>query len=157
MDGQALAAPAHAPFEAANVLRRLEAMGELDRSAASLAHDDLQALPIDVFPFEAVASRAWALRHNATIYDAAYLALAEILDVALVTLDTQLSTTDSPRYRSPRRPSSRRPRRPVPDPPRSSVDQSRLTRAAKIRGVDVVGHPGLEPGTSGLKVRCSAS
>lgn len=91
MRGQALSAPSHAPFEAANVLRRLEATGDLDRSAASLAHDDLQALPIDLFPFEAVASRAWALRHNATIYDAAYLALAEVLDATLVTFDHRLA------------------------------------------------------------------
>lgn len=91
LQGETLAAPAHAPFEAANVLRRLEAAGGMDKSAAALAHEDLLVLPIHLFPFEAVAPRAWALRHHATIYDGAYLALAEILDVALVTLDTRLA------------------------------------------------------------------
>lgn len=91
MRSETLAAPTLAPFEAANVLRRLEAAGLLDRTAASLALDDLLGLPIDLFPFDAVADRAWELRHNATIYDSAYLALAEMLDVPLVTLDHRLS------------------------------------------------------------------
>lgn len=90
MRSETLAAPTLAPFEAANVLRRLEAIGVLDRTAAALALDDLLALPIDLFPFDAIAPRDWELRHNTTIYDGAYLALAEMLDVPLVTLDSRL-------------------------------------------------------------------
>lgn len=88
--GQALAAPAHAPVEAANVLRRSELAGRLDRTQATLAHRDLLALTIDLYAYEVVAERAWELRANATIYDGAYLALAEALDVPLVTLDDRL-------------------------------------------------------------------
>jgi predicted nucleic acid-binding protein len=33
----------------------------------------------------------WALRHNLTTYDASYLALAEALDVPLVTTDAALA------------------------------------------------------------------
>ena len=35
--------------------------------------------------------RCWELSDNLTIYDAAYLALAEMLDVALLTADTRLA------------------------------------------------------------------
>jgi predicted nucleic acid-binding protein len=37
--------------------------------------------------------RIWALRHNLTAYDAAYVALAETLQVTLVTCDTHLAAS----------------------------------------------------------------
>jgi predicted nucleic acid-binding protein len=43
-----------------------------------------------LWPWDVVAERAWALRHNLTSYDAAYVALAEILEAPLVTLDRRL-------------------------------------------------------------------
>lgn len=89
--GGPLTAPAHAPFEAANVIRRLEAAGLVDRTSAALAHRDLGDLALVLHPYESVATRAWELRHNATIYDAAYLALAEALDAPLATLDARLA------------------------------------------------------------------
>jgi predicted nucleic acid-binding protein len=33
----------------------------------------------------------WSLRHNVTTYDAAYIALAEALDIPLLTRDARLS------------------------------------------------------------------
>ena len=38
-------------------------------------------------------ARIWALRHNLTAYDAAYVALAETLNVPLVTCDTRLAAS----------------------------------------------------------------
>ena len=38
-------------------------------------------------------ARIWALRHNLTAYDAAYVALAETLHVPLVTCDTRLAAS----------------------------------------------------------------
>ncbi len=35
--------------------------------------------------------RAWELRANVTVYDALYVALAELLDVVLVTADARLT------------------------------------------------------------------
>ena len=35
--------------------------------------------------------RAWELRANATVYDAIYVALAELLDAPLVTADRKLA------------------------------------------------------------------
>jgi len=86
-----LAAPHLMPVEVANILRRCAQRGEVSADSASLAHADLQALPVELFPYEVVASRAWALRQNLTLYDAWYVALAETLDSDLATLDTRLA------------------------------------------------------------------
>ncbi len=72
----ALVAPHLMPFEAANILRRLEIAGVVDSTTASLAHADLAALAIDLVPWQLLADRAWELRWDLTIYDATYVALA---------------------------------------------------------------------------------
>ena len=95
----ALFAPHLLPFEAGNILRRQAQTGILDASAATLAHIDLVALPIDLYPYEALADRAWELRANITIYDAAYVALAELLTAPLITLDGRLARAPGPRCR----------------------------------------------------------
>ena len=55
--GEALAAPHLMPVEVANILRRAVASGELTGDAASLAHADLLALRIDLFPYGPFESR----------------------------------------------------------------------------------------------------
>ena len=42
------------------------------------------------WPYELLAPSAWLHRHNLTIYDASYVALAELRGVTLVTLDRRL-------------------------------------------------------------------
>jgi len=91
-----LAAPHLMPMEVANVLRRANRSGEISADTASLAHADLQALRVDLFPYGPVASRAWELRENLTLYDAWYVALAELLDARLATLDTRLARAPGP-------------------------------------------------------------
>jgi hypothetical protein len=49
------------PFEAANIVRRMAAYGELDASTAAEVVADLQALPVDLAPFGPLADRIWAL------------------------------------------------------------------------------------------------
>ena len=39
------------------------------------------------------ACRIWALRKNLSAYDAAYVALAEVLDAPLLTLDARLAAS----------------------------------------------------------------
>jgi len=39
-----------------------------------------------------LAPRAWQLRQNLSIYDAGYVALAELTDATLVTLDRRISS-----------------------------------------------------------------
>lgn len=85
-----LAAPAHMPVEVANVLRRAVLAGALSADVASLAHRDLLALPVELFPYHAVGERVWELRGSITAYDAAYVALAEHLQAPLATLDGRL-------------------------------------------------------------------
>lgn len=92
-----LAAPHLMPIEAANILRRGSLSGQISADTATLAHADLCQLPVVLFPYGLLAGRTWDLRSNVTVYDACYIALAEILDVALVTLDRRLAAATGPR------------------------------------------------------------
>lgn len=58
---------------------------------ADLAHRDLLRLPLELFPYDAVAGRVWELRASITPYDAAYVGLAELLGGPLATLDRRLA------------------------------------------------------------------
>lgn len=95
--GQRLLAPHLMPVEAANILRRAAARGEISADAAALAHADLLALSVDLFPYEPFASRVWELRDNLTTYDGWYVALAEAVGAPLATLDDALSRAPGPR------------------------------------------------------------
>ncbi|MGI8800148.1 MAG: type II toxin-antitoxin system VapC family toxin [Pseudonocardia sp.] len=95
--GAQLAAPRLMPFEAANAFRRQQRVGELDATGATLAQLDLQSLPVQLWPHQPLAERAWQLRDNFSYYDACYLALAELLDAPLVTLDRRLAQAPGPR------------------------------------------------------------
>lgn len=92
-----LAAPHLIAFEAANIIRRHELAGLISGDQAAQAHADLQDLAIEHWPYELVATRAWQLRANLTIYDASYVALAELLGATLVTLDRRTSRAPGPR------------------------------------------------------------
>ena len=86
-----LAAPHVMPVEAANILRRSASAGDISTDVASLAHQDLMSLPIELFPYSLCASRVWELRSTVTAYDAWYVALAETIGARLATLDIRLS------------------------------------------------------------------
>lgn len=88
--GVGLSAPHLLPYEVGNILRRHTIAGLLDAGAATIAHADLVTLPVDLYPYDIYAGRAWQLRNNLTIYDASYVAVAELLGVPLVTLDARL-------------------------------------------------------------------
>lgn len=92
-----LAAPHLMPIEVANVLRRAVLAGDLTRDVGSLAHGDLLALPVALFAYEPLAQRVWELRSSVTAYDAWYVALAELLDAPLATVDVRLSRSQGPR------------------------------------------------------------
>ncbi len=89
--GQTLIAPELIDLEVASVLRRQLLAGDLDDRRARLALTDLVDLPLRRVPHRRLLGRCWQLRQNLTVYDAAYVALAELLDLALVTGDTRLS------------------------------------------------------------------
>ncbi len=87
----ALAAPHLMLVEVANILRRSTVAGEVSSDVASLAHAELVARRIELFPYAPLASRVWELRSNVTAYDGWYVALAEALSAPLITLDHKLT------------------------------------------------------------------
>jgi len=91
-----LAAPELALAEATNILRRLELSRSISRLEGAAAHSDLLRLTIERYPFTPFAGRVWELRANLTAYDAWYVALAEVLDSPLLTLDRRLGRTAGP-------------------------------------------------------------
>ncbi|MGH8936377.1 MAG: type II toxin-antitoxin system VapC family toxin [Acidimicrobiia bacterium] len=86
-----LAAPEVIDLEIGSVLRRQRLAGTIDERRARLALDDLVDLPMRRAPQRPLLMRCWELRDNLTVYDAAYVALAEALGTSLLTADTQLS------------------------------------------------------------------
>jgi predicted nucleic acid-binding protein len=95
--GDSLAAPHLMPVETANILRRAALAGDISADVASLAHTDLSDLRVEFFPYQPCAGRVWELRENVTCYDAWYVAVAELLDVPLATLDGRLASSPGPR------------------------------------------------------------
>ena len=91
ISGGQLAAPALIVYEVANVIRRHELSARISPDQAAQAHADLLDLAIELWPYELLAAHAWELRHNLSIYDAAYVALAEVAGLTLVTLDKRLA------------------------------------------------------------------
>jgi predicted nucleic acid-binding protein len=91
LSGATLAAPSLLDFECANVFRRHELAKIISADQAAQAHADLVDLTIERWPYELVASRSWELRKNLSVYDASYVALAELIDAPLVTLDRRLT------------------------------------------------------------------
>ncbi len=95
--GEQLAAPALIDLEVASVWRGLARGGHLDPRRVRLALDDLQELPLQRVEHTSLLWRCWELRDNLTIYDAAYVALAEALQAPLLTGDRRLSRSTGPR------------------------------------------------------------
>ncbi|MBA3528681.1 MAG: type II toxin-antitoxin system VapC family toxin [Propionibacteriaceae bacterium] len=89
--GEPLAAPQLIDLEVVSVLRRLTLAGQLPERRSALALADLVDLPVRRAPHTPLLKRCWELRANVTAYDAAYVALAEMLDAVLVTTDERLA------------------------------------------------------------------
>lgn len=85
--GERLFAPELIDLEVVSVWRRAARSGGLDDRRAGLALADLASMPLARASHRALLARIWELRTNLTPYDAAYVALAELLDSVLVTAD----------------------------------------------------------------------
>ncbi|MEO7753633.1 MAG: type II toxin-antitoxin system VapC family toxin, partial [Terracoccus sp.] len=94
--GETLAAPELVDLEVVSVLRRQHRVGMLDNRRADLAMTDLAALPMHRAAHLALLTRCWELRDSLTIYDAAYVALAEALAATLLTGDRRLARAAGP-------------------------------------------------------------
>ena len=85
----------HAPHlidvEFLHALRRLVLTGQLSGDRADDARTDFADMSIIRYPHVPLADRIWALRDNVSAYDAAFVALAEVLDVPLITCDKHMA------------------------------------------------------------------
>ena len=93
----------HAPHlldvEVASGLRKLVANRELSAGAVAAALEDLADLDVARYSHVELLDRIWQLRAHVTPYDAAYVALAEVLDATLVTTDGRLARSHGHRAR----------------------------------------------------------
>lgn len=78
------------------LLRKRWLAGTLSDHRFAAAVADLEALELDRYPVLRFMRRAYELRANVTAYDAAYAALAEILDCELWTADRRLANAHGP-------------------------------------------------------------
>jgi len=95
--GDDMAAPDLVDVETVAVLRRRWLAKAISESRFVAAIDDLEDLGIDRYPTLGFMRRAYELRNNVTVYDAAYVALAETLECELLTADERLSKAVGPR------------------------------------------------------------
>ena len=89
--GEPVAAPQLLDVEVLHVIRRSNRTNQLTAARAEQALDDLGALAIARYGHEILRPAIWRLRNSLTAYDAAYVALAELLDAQIVTCDARLA------------------------------------------------------------------
>ena len=94
-----LVAPHVIDLEVVSAWRRLVAAGHLDDRRATLALADLASLRLERVPHGPLMDRCWELRDNLTVYDAAYVALAELMEIDLLTADARLAAAPGIRCR----------------------------------------------------------
>lgn len=92
-----LRAPELIDLEVLAALRRRVAAGQMNASRAHEAVDRLGRLRLTRYRHSSLLRRAWELRDNVTPYDAAYVALAELLGCPLITADARLARASGPR------------------------------------------------------------
>lgn len=89
---ESLHAPHLLDVEVAQVLRRYVRDKAITARRAQEALEDLADMPLSRYPHDLLIPRIWELRANLTAYDAAYVALAELLDARLLTCDGKIAS-----------------------------------------------------------------
>ncbi|MGH2443045.1 MAG: type II toxin-antitoxin system VapC family toxin [Chloroflexota bacterium] len=89
--GSEMVAPDLINIEVLAATCRLARIGEITAERAWQVISDLRDAPVRRFPTARLIKRVWLMRQNVTAYDAAYAALAEVLDCILVTSDLRLA------------------------------------------------------------------
>jgi predicted nucleic acid-binding protein len=92
-----LTAPDLLSYEVTSVLRKLCQLNAITGRVAEHALRDLNLLRVDTVPYGDIAQRMWELRDNLSVYDAAYVAVAELFDVELLTFDQRVRRAPGPR------------------------------------------------------------
>lgn len=93
LEGSDIYVPGLIFLEVSHALRRYERLGTpgVDELFAQLVRVRWATVG-----FEEYADVVWPLRHDVSLYDAAYVALAMVLRVPLVTVDRKLATAAQP-------------------------------------------------------------
>lgn len=86
-----LHAPSLLDYEVASVLRGHVLAGKLTHLQLEDAVEDFSALRIERYPLSVMVRAVLDLRNNFTVYDAAYVVLAQALGAPLVTADAKLA------------------------------------------------------------------
>ena len=97
LSSDSLHAPALLDIEVAHVVRRYVTAREIDDRVGERALMALADLDVVRYTHELLLPLIWRLRHNLTAYDAAFVALAAVLDAPLVTLDARVAQAPWPR------------------------------------------------------------
>jgi predicted nucleic acid-binding protein len=92
-----LAAPDLLSYEVTSVLRKLCQLKTITDRVAEHALRDLNLLRVDTVPYGDIARRMWELRDSLSVYDAAYVAVAELFEVELLTFDQRVRRAPGPR------------------------------------------------------------
>lgn len=92
-----LNAPHLIDVEVLHALRGMTIRSEITAERAADARSDFAALALVRYPHAPLADRIWKLRHNLSAYDAAFVALAELLAVPLITCDARLASASGHR------------------------------------------------------------
>ena len=84
-------APEMLDVEVLSALRGAVMRGAIDETQALTVLEDLIDWPIERVSHRSLVSAAWQYRHNATAYDALYIALAHQRGATLLTTDSALA------------------------------------------------------------------
>ncbi|MGA2531338.1 MAG: type II toxin-antitoxin system VapC family toxin [Acidimicrobiales bacterium] len=96
LQGERLVAPELFDLEVVAVIRKALVAGVLDDRRAAIALADLADLDLERVSHRPLLVRVWELRTNITPYDAAYVALAEMIGATLLTADRRLAQAPGP-------------------------------------------------------------
>ena len=89
--GESFHLPHLLDLEVVQVLRRYSNQRMVADRRIEQALQDFLDFPLTRHPHEALLPRVWELRANLTAYDGVYVALAEVLNVPMVTCDGRLA------------------------------------------------------------------
>jgi predicted nucleic acid-binding protein len=94
-----LVTPAFAWTEVGSVLRKKVRLGAITVAQAEGFYDDFCQMPVDYLDNNAIRAKTWAIAQQfslATLYDAAFLAVAELESAQFWTADESLLNTLTP-------------------------------------------------------------
>ena len=92
-EGESWHAPELIDLEVLQSLRRFQWRREMSEERADAAVAAFRQFSLLRYPHEPLLPRVWELRDAMTIYDAAYVVLAESLRIPLITLDARLAAS----------------------------------------------------------------